>query len=314
VERCWDMRALYCASMRYLRILRSLLVTSLLASSVLRAQSFEIRNAAGVEVTVDQEDRNPALTVTVPDGSKDDQSFKILLPEHVTVRVHGESDAKHLYIFRPGSDGDPPPVWKRDGNSLEYAKDFGSIHFVARATLKEDGILFHYEFVNHSSTDYDMVTAVTDPRFRAVFYDPRLERTYVHTSAGFQLLAVDAPERLTEPLSAWFPVRYMASYTNPVPQDRVQRRSDGITYRYRAGRIDVPMIATLSKDGTWIAATFSRDVGNVWSNPELTCQHADPEAPLAHDGKVQVEEKILIFKGSLEEALQKIEEQRATLK
>ena len=54
--------------------------------------------------------------------------------------------------------------------------------------------------------------------------------------------------------------------------------------------------------------------GNVWSNPELTCQHADPEAPLAHDGKVQVEGKILIFKGSLEEALQKVEEQRAMLK
>jgi hypothetical protein len=76
----------------------------------------------------------------------------------------------------------------------------------------------------------------------------------------------------------------------------------------------VPMIATLSKDGTWIAATFSRDVGNVWSNPELTCQHADPEGPLPHDGRVQLEEKILIFKGKLEEALRKVEDQRATLK
>lgn len=300
--------ALYCPCMRQL-----LLIVSLLVPGALPAQSFEVRNAAGVEMTVDTQDRNPALSVTVPDGPRDDRSFKILLPEHVTVRAHGDSEAKHLYVFQPGTDGESP-VWKRDGNSLEYAKDFGEIHFVARATLSEDEILFHYEFVNHSKSDYDMVTAVTDPRFRAVFYDPRLESTYVHTTAGFELLASDAPERLTVPLTEWFPVRYMASYTNPIPQNRVQRRSDGITYRYRLGRIDVPMIATISHDGTWVAATFSHHAGNVWSNPELTCQHADPELPLAHYSEVQVEEKILIFKGSLEDALQKTEQQLPTLK
>jgi hypothetical protein len=264
-------------------------------------------------MTVDTQDRNPALSVTVPDGPTDNRSFKILLPEHVTVRAHGESEGKHLYIFRPGTDGELP-VWKRDGNSLEYAKDFGQIHFVALATLSDDGILFHYEFVNHSKTDYDMVTAVTDPRFRAVFYDPRLERTYVHTTGGFELLASDAPERLAVPLTEWFPVRYLASTTNPIPPDRVQRRSDGITYRYKSGRADVPMIATLSQDGSWVAATFSRHTGNVWNNPELTCQHADPEVPLANGGEVQVEEKILIFKGSLEDALRKTEQELPTLK
>ena len=290
-----------------------MLIASLLLSGASHAQSLEVRNAAGIEMAVDTQDRNPALSVTVPDGQKDDRSFKILLPEHVTVRAHGESDGKHLFIFRPGAEGDAP-VWKRDGNSLEYSKDFGEIHFLARATLTEDGILFHYEFVNHSTTDYDMVTAVTDPRFHAVFYDPRLQRTYVHTRGGFELLASDAPERLTELPTEWFPVRYMASYTNPIPADRVQRRSDGITYRYRAGRIDVPMIATLSEDGSWVAATFSRHTGNVWSNPELTCQHADPELPLAHGGEVQLEEKVLIFKGSLEDAMRKTERQLPTLK
>lgn len=299
--------------MRCLRISRVVVVAALSSASILRGQTFEVRNAAGVEMAVDTQDRNAALWVTVPDGPKDDRSFKILLPEHVTVRAHGENDAKHLYLFRPGAEGEAP-VWKRDDHSLEYAKDFEAIHFVARATLMDDGILFHYEFVNRSATDYDMVTAVTDPRFHAVFYDPRLERTYVHTKDGFELLASDAPERLTEALSAWFPVRYLASYTNPIPQDRMQRRPDGITYRYRLGRVDVPMIATHSRDGSWVAATFSRDVGNVWSNPELTCQHADREAPLPQNGKAELEEKILIFQGTLEEALRKVEDQRATLK
>jgi hypothetical protein len=290
-----------------------LLIASLLLSVASNAQSLEVRNAARVEMTVDTQDQNPALTVTAPDGPKDDPAFRILFPEHVTMRAARESEAIHLYVFRPGM-ADKAPVWKRDGNSLEYARDFGPIHFVARATLTGDGILFHYEFVNHSTTDYVMVTAVTDPRFHAVFYDPRLERTYVHTTAGFELLASDAPERMTEPLSEWFPVRYMASFTNPIPPDRVQRRPDGITYRYRLGRIDVPMVATLSQDRSWVAATFSRDAGNVWSNPELTCQHADEEAALPHSGKVETEEKILIFKGSLDDALRKTEEQRPILK
>lgn len=290
-----------------------LLIASLLLSVASNAQSLEVRNAAGVEMTIDTQDQNPVLTVTVPDGPKDDRAFRILFPEHVTMRAARESEAIHLYVFRPGM-ADKAPVWKRDGNSLEYARDLGPIHFVARATLTGDGILFHYEFVNHSTTDYVMVTAVTDPRFHAVFYDARLERTYVHTTAGFELLASDAPERMTEPLSEWFPVRYMASFTNPIPPDRVQRRPDGITYRYRLGRIDVPMVATLSQDRSWVAATFSRDAGNVWSNPELTCQHADEEAALPHSGKVETEEKILIFKGSLDDALRKTEEQRPMLK
>lgn len=289
-----------------------LLIANLLLSGALCAQSLEVRNAAGMEMSVDTLDTNPAVTVTVPDGPKENRSFKILVPEHVTVRAHGESEAQHLYIFRPGTQ-DKGPVWTSDGKSLEYAKDFGPIHFAARVTLTDDGILFHYEFGNHSTAAYDMVTAVTDPRFRAVFYDPRLERTYVHTAGGFELLALDTPERLTEPLTEWFPVRYMASTTNPIPADRVQRRSDGITYRYRSGRADVPMIATLSQDGSWAAATFSRRAGNVWSNPELTCQHADEEAPLPHDGKVETEEKILIFKGSLEDVLRKTEQQLPTL-
>jgi len=40
----------------------------------------------------------------------------------------------------------------------------GEIHFLARATLEEDGVRFHYEFTNRSDKRYDMIYAVTDPR------------------------------------------------------------------------------------------------------------------------------------------------------
>jgi hypothetical protein len=159
-----------------------------------------------------------------------------------------------------------------------------------------------------------MVTAITDPRFRTIFYDPRLQRTYVHHKDGFDLLASETPARLTMPLKDWFPVRYLASYTVPVPTDRVQHRDDGITYRYKSRPVDVPMVATLSTDGTWVASSFARDPGNVWSNPELTCQHVDPERRLPRDARAVYEVKVLIFKGSLEDALRKVLAQREALR
>ena len=274
--------------------------------------TLDVRNSSGLRMSVDTDDRNPALIIVVPDGPGGIRSSKILFPEHVTVRAHGQSEPEHLYIFRPGTEG-YSPEWKKTDNALEYARDFGQIHFVARATLKDDGIVFHYEFTNHSGIDYDMVTAITDPRFHAVFYDPRLQRTYVHHQDGFDLLASETPARLTIPLENWFPARYLASYTAPVPKERIQHRDDGITYYYKSRPVDVPLIATLSEDRTWVAASFARDPGNVWSNPELTCQHVDPDVPLPHNGHAAYEVKILIFNGSLEDALRKVLAQRNNL-
>jgi hypothetical protein len=276
-------------------------------------QASQISNRDGLGMSVDTEDRDPAIHIVVPGGPDADRSFNILLPEHVTVRRHGQSEAKHLYIYKPGAQGVAPP-WEQRGQSLEYAEDFGEIHFVARATLESDGVLFHYEFENRSEVDYDMATAVTDPRFKTFFYDPRLERTYVHHREGFDLLASETPARLTMPLSQWFPVRYLAQFTAPIPEQRVQHRDDGITYYYKSRVVDVPMIATLSVDGKWVAASFARNPGNVWSNPELTCQHVDPEVSLPKGQIAFYEVKILIFKGTLEEALEEVMQERPALK
>jgi len=274
-----------------------------------RPQTLELRSSTGLRISVDPDDRNPALSIFVPDGPDNARSSNILFPEHVTVRAHGQSEPEHLYIFRPGSQG-YSPHWMKVDNALQYARDFGQIHFAARATLMADGIVFRYDFTNRSAIDYDMVTAITDPRFHAVFYDPRLERTYVHHKEGFDLLASETPARLTMLLQDWFPARYLASYTVPVPAERVQHRDDGITYYYKSRPVDVPLVATLSEDRTWVAASFARDPGNVWSNPELTCQHVDPDVPLPHVGRAAYEVKILIINGSLDDALRKVLAQR----
>jgi hypothetical protein len=266
-----------------------------------------------VRLSVAEENTQPALRVTVPGSSPAERTFEVLFPEHITGRAQGRAEVEHLYVFRPGRSGERP-AWRQNGNSLEYEKDFRGVHFLARATLEDDGLTIHYEFVNRSTVNYAMIYAVTDPRMTGIFYDVRLERTYVHHKEGFDLLGSETPDRLTMPLNQWLPARYLASFTWPVAAQRVERRDDGITYYNKSRAVDQPLIATLSSDRKWVVASFTRTTGNVWSNPELTCQHVDPEAPLPPGETAALEVKILIFQGSLGQALQKVVAQRNTLK
>ena len=272
----------------------------------------EVRNALGVKLAVAADDTQPVLHVVLPD-EENGGAVRILFPEHVSVKKRGGSEAEHLYLFRQGQSGERP-LWKQVGQAIEYESDLnGKIHMLARATLQEDGVLFHYEFDNLSEVDYAMVTAVTDPRMTGNLHDVRLERTYVHHKDGFDLLASETPGRLTMPLNQWLPSRYLDSYTWPVPTQLVDRRADGITYYNKSRVVDEPLIATISSDGKWVVASFTKATGNVWSNPELTCQHVDPEKPLPPGGKAVIEVKILIVKGTLDQVLQEVRSQRASL-
>jgi hypothetical protein len=272
-----------------------------------------LRNGAGLQLLVADENSDPTLRIVLPGAPLTDRVIEVLFPEHVTVRKHGETQVEQLYLFRAGKH-EPSQVWQEHDSFLQYEKDLkGEIHMLARATLESDGVLFDYEFTNNSKTAYDMIWAPLDPRLTSMFHDVRLERTYVHLKSGFDLLAAGTPTRLTMPLSEWLPARYKAQYTLPIPGNLVEHGSDGITYYYKAEPVDQPMLATLSKDGKWIVVTFSHTTGNVWSNPELTCQHVDEDRPLAPGQKTVLQVKLLVFRGTLDEALKKVVAQRPAL-
>ena len=173
---------------------------------------------------------------------------------------------------------------------------------------------FRYEVTNDSRVAYDMIYVPTDPRLTSIFHDVRLERTYVHHADGFDLLASETPRRLTIPLDQWLPARYLASFTWPVPAQRIERRDDGITYYNKSRAVDVPFIATVSTDKAWVIASFARTAGNVWSNPELTCQHVDPQTSLSPGQRATIELKMLVIRGSLDDALERAIRQRESLK
>lgn len=272
-----------------------------------------LQNTSGIRLLVDDANTQPALRVVLPGHGDNDQSIEVLFPEHVTARRLGAAEQEHFYVFRPGKQGERP-AWRRAGQSLEYERDFGNrVHMLARATLDDDGVRFHYEFVNRSTTTYDMIYPVTDPRLTSMFHDERLERTYVHHKDGFDLLASETPARLTLPLNQWLPNRYLASFTWPVPAKLIEHRDDGITYYNKSRPVDQPLIATFSSDRQWVVASFTRQTGNVWSNPELTCQHVDPQTSLAPGQQAILEVKILVVKASLDQVLRAAIRQRNTL-
>jgi hypothetical protein len=272
-----------------------------------------IQNAHGLRLLVANENTQPTLRIVLPGHPDTDRAIEVIFPEHVTGRSHGNIEPEHLYLFRPGKQGEGP-AWRQLGQSLQYEKDFeGGVHMLARATLEDDGVRFQYQFLNRSNTAYDMIYAVTDPRLTSIFHDVRLERTYVHHKTGFELLALETPDRLTMPLNRWLPSRYLASYAWPVPLQRVEQRGDGITYYNKSRAVDEPLIATFSTDHQWVVASVTRITGNVWSNPELTCQHVDPQTSLPPGQQATLEVKILVFQGSLADVLRKARSERKRL-
>jgi hypothetical protein len=280
-----------------------------------QAQDFSVADpTTRIRLQRVEEDTSPALRIVLPGQPASDPGILVLFPEHVTAREHGKTNSEHLYLYRPGTQGSRP-LWHRNGQSLEYEMELaGGVRMIARATLEPDGIRYHYHFLNSSKVDYDMIQAVTDPRMLSPYFrDVRLERTYVHHKNGLDLLASETPARLTMPLKDWLPNRYRVSYTWPVEPNRVEKKEDGITWYNKSRQVDEPFLATKSTDGKWILATFSRDPGNLWSNPELTCQHADPQTPLRPGVKANLELKTLLIQGTLDDILAKVRHQRSLM-
>jgi hypothetical protein len=307
---------------RALRFVIRVIVAATLMTSAVGAQvplditKDTIKNGAGVRMLVETDDTQPALRIVLPGHPLTDRAIRVVFPEHVTVRKSGSNDAdavEHIYMWREGHQGEQP-IWQRDGQSIEYEKNFDDgIRMIARATLEENGILFDYEFNNSSDTNFNLLWAPTDPRLTSIFHDARLQRTYVHHKGTWGLLAENTPSRLSMPLNEWLPARYLASFTAPIPDKLVDRRSDGIAYYYNPLRVDQPVVATLSEDRKWIVASFSHDTGNVWSNPELTCQHVDETKTLRPGGKTSLEMKMLILQGSLDQVLKEVIAERSRL-
>lgn len=247
----------------------------------------------------------PLLKILIPGQNANERGIEVEFPEHVTGLNQQNKQSEHLYLVTNGNRNHRTrPVWKIQGNTLIYETALkGEVKMIAKARLDATGVHYTYEFTNHSDISYQNFQAVTCVKLYSAFSDVLLERTYVHHKEGFELLASETPKRLTMPLQQWLPCRYLVSYRWPVPAQRVAKDEDNITRYNKSRQVDRPVIATRSQDGKWIAATYTTETGNLWTNPERSCHHADPaiDLPAHQSGKLQL--TTFLYPGKLEQLL-----------
>jgi hypothetical protein len=259
--------------------------------------------SSGLSVLVVNKDL-PLLKILLPNQPLSDRGIEVEFPEHVTGVNKSNGKVEQLYFVSLGNRNKrTAPVWKLEKNTIIYDTDLqDGVHLTAKATLEPDGLSYSYIFTNRSGNGYQNLGAITCVKLYSVFSDTLLKRTYVHHPDGFELLASETPQRLTMPLDQWLPCRYLVSYTWPVPKQRTERDEDGIIRYYKSKKTDLPLIATVSHDRKWVAATCSKDPGNLWDNPERTCHHADPAIDLNRGETKTISLKTFIYKGDLEKA------------
>ena len=243
----------------------------------------------------------PLLKLLLPNQSKSERGIEIEFPEHVTGLNSKNGLVEHLYLESRGNlNKRTLPVWTVKDNTITYKTTLiGNVIMIANATLDSNRINYTYILTNKSNNSYERLQAVTCVKLYSAFSDTLLERTYVHLSSGFDLIASETPERLTMPLEKWLPCRYLVSYTWPIPEKRVEKDEDSITRYYKSRKADMPFIATLSHDKKWVAATFTSETGNLWTNPERSCQHADPKISLNPNETKELKLTTFVYRGSL---------------
>jgi hypothetical protein len=277
-----------------------------------KAQSgLVISDPSGLKVMVVRTDL-PLLKILLPEQSASERGIEIEFPEHVTGLNEKTNKIEQLYLVTRNNNRRTLPTWRIEGNSLIYESVLdNSIKMIATARIEPDGVRYTYKFINNSTISYSNFQAVTCVKLYSVFSDTLLERTYVHHSTGFDLLASETPQRLTMPLNKWLPCRYLVSYTWPVNSKRIEKDEDDITRYHKSRKADQPFIATLSHDKKWIAATYTKETGNLWTNPERSCQHADPSITLKAGDTNTLELKTYILKGNLEQLLKMVTNNKA---
>jgi len=265
-------------------------------------------STTGIRIIVINKDY-PLLKILLPGQSVSERGIEVEFPEHVTSLNENTKSVEHLYLVTNGTRNKRTlPVWKVEGNTLKYETDLSNeIKMIAKARLENDGVRYTYEFINHSNISYSNFQAVTCVKLYSVFSDTLLQRTYVHHTNGFDLLASETPDRLTMALNKWLPCRYMVSYSWPVPTKLVEKDADNITRYNKSRKADKPFIATISHDKKWIAATYTSEIGNLWTNPERSCQHADPSTYLKAGDTKKLELKTFIFQGGFDKLLEHID-------
>jgi hypothetical protein len=263
-----------------------------------------VQNSVGVRLGVHQELDRPRLRLSLPDRTE--HAVEIDFPEHAWGRERGSTKQRFFYLMvATEPELRARPRWRKDGMTISYETPLSAgVSLLAEATLGEDRLRVRYTLTNSSGIDYEVCQSPTCFKLYRPLMDEYLERTWVHHPEGLDLLASETPQRLTWNAEEWLPCRYLVQFHPPSipPERRREMQPGGITWHHKLRRVDAPFLATATEDRAWVAATYTSDATNVWSNPARSCHHADPEATLPKNGKADLSYTFLLRRGTPEEA------------
>jgi hypothetical protein len=266
----------------------------------------------------------PSLKIHLTREGEDAGFLRVRFPEGIDASRAG--DGKHLKFYQdlrssawPAKlEAEPlglPVEWTGDEQDTGYVMklDNGMV-LRARARVEDSQVALSYELAN--LTDVDLASLISWSCVQLMQSPPLadflMERTGVLVEGEFRLFRDLIPgftpysrEQAQYQRFAGYPTGRIPSAPNPeakphpgFPDDR----SKDNHFWYARQPIEAEAIATLAQDGMWAVATAGRGVHSVWTNPGISCQHADPAGiPCSPGATISVTNSIHVVEGGVSE-------------
>ncbi|HJN15733.1 MAG TPA: hypothetical protein QGH10_09595 [Armatimonadota bacterium] len=240
----------------------------------------------------------PALLIHLARDGEDCGHLRIRFPEGIDANLAGTRE--HLKFYQdlrspawPAKlETEPtnlPVDWAGDDQSVSYEMTFDNgMVLKAKATVDGATVTLSYELLN--ATDIDLsscqIWSCNIATFCPPIADHLLERTGIMVDGSFRLFRDlvptfkpwDRPDAEYQRFGG-YPEGTIPKTENPMvhPHPGFPDDPTKSNYFYHATKpFDFGVIATTSIDGTWAVATIGEGVNAVWTNPGISCQHADP--------------------------------------
>jgi hypothetical protein len=265
----------------------------------------------------------PSLRIHLTRHGEDAGFVRVRFPEGIDANRSG--DGKHLKFYQdlrspawPAElETEPvklPVEWTGDEQDTRYVMEFDNGMLLrARARAEDRRVVLSYELQNGTDVDLANVTiwSCVQLMHSPPLADFLMERTGVLVEEEFRLFRDLVPgftpysrEQAQYQRFAGYPPGRVSGGPNPevkphpgFPDDRGKDNY----FWYAPQPIEAEAIATLSRDGTWAVATVGKGANSVWTNPGISCQHADPAGgPCGPGATVSVTNSIHVIEGGEE--------------
>lgn len=266
----------------------------------------------------------PSLKIHLTREGESAGFLRVRFPEGID--ASRAADGKHLKFYQdvrspawPAKlEAEPlglPVEWKGDDQDASYVMklDNGMV-LRARAHIEDLAVRLSYELENQTDVDLGslIIWSCVQLSPSPPLADFLMERTGVLVDGRFRLFrdlilgfSPYAREQAEYQRFAGYPEGRVPNTPNPdakphpgFPDDRTKDNY----FRYAPQPIEAEAIATLSRDGTWAVATVGRGAHSVWTNPGISCQHADPAGrPCKPGATIDATNSIHVIEGSADE-------------